>query len=127
MTREGIAKKKRKDMPVVKASNKGDSQRVFDIAMDPLRRAQALQSFEEDIFAITSRAPRDANLATWIRFHHLWFGCDVHALPLTVDKITRFLLCLKLVVISPFETIFTEQRITMLNMAIRGQINCKGR
>ena len=37
--RVGSVKRKRKDMPVVKTANKGDSQRVFDVAMDPIRRA----------------------------------------------------------------------------------------
>ena len=56
--------------------------------MENLRR-QAQQDLEDDFYAITTRAPREARLVTWQKFHVWWFGEDIPVLPLTVSKICR--------------------------------------
>ena len=81
--------RKRSDMPVVRAPNKGDPAKVRRIAMDRSLRMQAQQELEDDMYALTTRAPREARLATWQKFHVWWFGEDVPMLPLTVSKICR--------------------------------------
>ena len=81
--------RKRSDMPIVRAPNKGDSAKVRRIAMDGNLRRQAQQELEDDFYAITTRAPREARLVTWQKFHVWWFGEDIPVLPLTVSKICR--------------------------------------
>ena len=81
--------RKRSDMPIVRAPNKGDSAKVRRIAMDGNLRRQAQHELEEDFYAITTRAPREARLVTWQKFHVWWFGEDIPVLPLTVSKICR--------------------------------------
>ena len=49
--------RKRSDMPVVRAPNKGDPAKVRRIAMDRSLRMQAQQVLEDDMYALTTRAP----------------------------------------------------------------------
>ena len=35
---------------------------------------EALRSLADEMYAATSRRPREAQLATWIMFHVAWFG-----------------------------------------------------
>ena len=55
--------------------------------MDPDCRQSALRSLQNDMYAATSRGPRDAQYQTWRKFHCWWFGKDVPMLPLTEEKI----------------------------------------
>lgn len=74
---------KRSDMPVVRHLEKADAELVRAHAMDP----DTLRSLENDMYAATSRGPRDAQCQTWGKFHCWCFGKDVPVLPLTEEKI----------------------------------------
>ena len=76
-------------MPVVRTTNKADPSKVRRIAMDQNMRMAAQRDLEDDMYALTTRAPRHARLATWQKFHMWWFGEDEPVLPLTVLKISR--------------------------------------
>lgn len=82
-------RKKRADMPIVRKASKGDASKVRKIAIDPHLRAMAQCELEEDMYALTSKAPRDARLVTWQKFHCWWYGEAVPMLPLTTDKICK--------------------------------------
>eukprot|EP00435_Cladocopium_sp_Y103_P056907 s446_g19.t1 len=49
----------------------------------------ALNELFTDMYASSSRAPRDALLNTWNRFHLKWFGESVEVLPTTEDKLFK--------------------------------------
>ena len=82
-------RKKRSDMPVVRKASKGNANKARKIAMDPRLRTLAENELEEDMFALTSKAPREARLVTWQKFHQWWFGDNIPMLPLTTDKICK--------------------------------------
>ena len=55
----------------------------------PAQMRGALDELMQDVYAASSRAPRDALLNTWAKFHEKWFGSNVELLPLTEDKILK--------------------------------------
>eukprot|EP00435_Cladocopium_sp_Y103_P026632 s1576_g6.t1 len=55
----------------------------------PEQMRGALSNLIDDMYASSSRAPRDALLKTWTRFHHKWFGEQMAVLPITEDKLLK--------------------------------------
>ena len=82
-----LAKYKRKDMPVVRNVSKASASTVADVAMVPSLKRQALADLDRDMYASTSRAPRDALLQTWDKFHLMWYGPGVPSIPLDEAKL----------------------------------------
>ncbi len=76
-------------MSVVRKASKGDAAKVRKVAMDYKLRAASQREVEDDMYALTTKAPREARLATWHKFHCWWFGDGVPMLPLTTDKICK--------------------------------------
>lgn len=87
----GGAKRKRPDMPVVRKQDKANRTSVVDdfIAEGPAGRSKCLNDLMRDMYASSSRAPRDSQLNTWTAFHHLWFGEESQPWPLDEDKLVR--------------------------------------
>lgn len=86
-------RQKRLDMPVVR-KRKVVAMPDADAMGSHQGRSDALQSVMADMYAATSRKPREAQLTTWIKFHTAWFGASTGdpfngAFPLNEDKILR--------------------------------------
>ena len=95
--REGLdvggLRQRRLDMPIVR---KRRTVAIPDLhAMGSEEGTQeALRSLVDEMYAATSRRPREAQLATWIMFHAAWFGTRAEdpfkgAFPLDECKIMR--------------------------------------
>ena len=69
-------KRKRSDMPFLRRVDKGLAERAENAASSAEGKKASLENLIEDMYANTSRRPRDAQLSLWIRFHGLWFGPD---------------------------------------------------
>ena len=78
-------KKRRPDFPQMRSVEKGG---ICNVGQPELKR-QALDDLMNDMYAATSRAPRDALLRTWYKFHNVWFGDSEPVLPVTEDKILK--------------------------------------
>ena len=74
-------------MPVVRNVSKASASTVADVAMVPSLKRQALADLDRDMYASTSRAPRDALLQTWEKFHLMWYGPGVPSIPLDEAKL----------------------------------------
>lgn len=85
-----IVKRKRSDMPVIRSVDKGSILRAESGAINPETKQQSLNQLLDDMYAGTSKKPRDALLKTWVRLHESWFGCDGDPpFPLDEVKILR--------------------------------------
>ena len=95
--REGLdvggLRQRRLDMPIVR---KRRTVAIPDLhAMGSEEGTEeALRSLVDEMYAATSRRPREAQLATWIMFHAAWFGTRAEdpfkgAFPLDECKIMR--------------------------------------
>ena len=87
----GGLRQKRSDMPVVRKRRTVATPDFQAMGTDEGRR-NALNALMDEMYAETSRRPREAQLATWIRFHVAWYGCQAGdpfdgAFPLNQDKI----------------------------------------
>ena len=85
---------KRSDMPVVRSGMSRGNKTAMEAASSDDSKKEALCTLVNDMYAITSRKPRDALLQTWLRFHKAWFGPsrdqELHgAFPLTEEKLVR--------------------------------------
>lgn len=69
-------KRKRSDMPFLRRVDKGLAERAENAASSAEGKKASLENLIEDMYANTSRRPRDAQLSLWIRFHGFWFGPD---------------------------------------------------
>ena len=61
--------------------------------MDYKLRAAAQREVEDDMYALTTKAPREARLATWHKLHCWWFGDGVpscHSQPTKSAKCLHF-------------------------------------
>ena len=79
----------RKQAPPVYNKVRGSKQRAFEIARDPVARAQALAEYERD--ARSAGDTTKHNVTTWKEFHDAWWaylGMEVEVFPLTVASIT---------------------------------------
>ena len=89
----GGMRQRRLDMPLVRKRKTVAVPDLQAMATEQGRQ-DALRSLVDEMYAATSRRPREAQLATWIRFHAAWFG-DLPgdpfqgAFPLDQDKILR--------------------------------------
>ena len=88
---------RRPDMPVVRKRELGAMSLATEAARSVRSRQDALRDLERDMYARTSAGPREALLATWERFHKLWYGEEVPVLPLTEEKLLRVTSLFKLV------------------------------
>ena len=77
----------RRDTPVWNPSFRGSLDRALGAAISPSCRDQALADLERDVHAPSARGPQASYFRTWETLHYRWFGDDVPALPLTVEKI----------------------------------------
>eukprot|EP00435_Cladocopium_sp_Y103_P032334 s1069_g8.t1 len=73
---ENRSKRKRGDMPIVRRVDKGDLDRAFSASINAESRQSALDHLLSDMYAATSKKPRDALLKTWVKLHTAWFGED---------------------------------------------------
>ena len=80
---------RRSDMPVVRKRELGAMSLATEAARSVKSRQDALKDLERDMYARTSCGPREALLATWEKFHLLWYGSEVPALPLTEEKLYK--------------------------------------
>ena len=67
-------KRKRPDMPFLRKVDKGLAERAENAASSAEGKKASLENLIEDMYATTSKRPRDAQLSLWIRFHGFWFG-----------------------------------------------------
>ena len=80
---------KRRDMPVVRRPNEfglGNATKAHVLHAESETLHRAMGSLVDDMFASSSRAPRDALLNTWTSFHEKWFN-NSDIIPLTPEKI----------------------------------------
>ena len=80
---------KRRDMPVVRRPNEfglGNATKAHVLHAESETLHRAMGSLVDDMFASSSRAPRDAPLNTWTSFHEKWFN-NSGIIPLTPEKI----------------------------------------
>ena len=85
-----VVKKKRSDMPVVRKVDKGDLEKAVALCNSSQGKQQALDGLLSDMYAATSKKPRDALLKTWMRLHRSWFGdTGVEPFPLDEMKLVR--------------------------------------
>ena len=87
-------RRKRSDMPVIRSATSGCNRTAMGAASSEDSKKEALGALINDMYAITSRRPRDALLQTWLRFHKAWFGPKLDqeldgAFPLTEEKLVR--------------------------------------
>lgn len=68
------SKRKRGDMPVVRKVDKGDLDRAVRATCSSDTKQAALDHLLSDMYAATSKKPRDALLKTWVKLHVSWFG-----------------------------------------------------
>ena len=80
---------RRHDMPVVRKRELGASSLAVEAARSVRSRHQAVMDLERDMYAKTSSGPREALLATWEKFHCLWYGEDLPVIPLTEEKLVH--------------------------------------
>lgn len=80
-------KRRRQDFPLVRTRDPRPSNADVDLCPDQMR--SAWNDLCSDMYASSSRAPRDARLKTWIKFHQKWFGDEVGVLPITEDKLVK--------------------------------------
>ena len=81
---------KRKDMPIVRKVGKGDLDRAVSAASSCDNKQSALEKLVDDMYASTSKKPRDALLNTWVKLHTAWFGeTGEPPFPLDEAKIVR--------------------------------------
>ena len=81
-------KKRRQDFPVLRTGRSQPSHAdADDLCPDQMRGA--LKDLVDDMYASSSRAPRDALLRTWPKFHRQWYGPEVDVLPITEDKLLK--------------------------------------
>eukprot|EP00435_Cladocopium_sp_Y103_P050142 s2443_g15.t1 len=80
-------KRRRHDFPIVRNRDSKPSNADTDLAPHQLR--SALDELHADMYASSSRAPRDALLKTWTKFHQKWYGDEVSVLPITEDKLLK--------------------------------------
>ena len=80
---------RRQDMPIIRKREFGAISLAMEAARTVKSRQQALLELEKDMYARTSAGPREALLATWEKFHTLWYGDAVPVLPLTEDKLVH--------------------------------------
>eukprot|EP00435_Cladocopium_sp_Y103_P050888 s1251_g15.t1 len=57
--------------------------------LSPVEMRGALQELVNDMYASSSRAPRDALLKTWTKFHYKWFDQSTEVLPITEEKLLK--------------------------------------
>lgn len=57
--------------------------------MGPEQMRGALRELVGDMYASSSRGPRDALFRIWSKFHDKWFGPDVNVLPITKEKLLK--------------------------------------
>lgn len=85
---ENPPKRRRQDFPVLRTGRSQPSHVDAD-NLRPEEMRGALKDLHDDMYARSSRAPRDALLKTWSKFHCKWFGPEIEVLPITEDKILK--------------------------------------
>lgn len=83
---------RRPDMPLIRSDVgfKANHNRInYDFLEDPGRAEEAMADFQKDIYAATSRRPRDALLLTWTKFHRKWYGDQSDPVPVTEASLER--------------------------------------
>lgn len=84
------AKRKRRDMPVVRKVDKGDLDKAIQVCGSEGDKQAALEHLVSDMYAATSKKPRDALLNTWVKLHVTWFGREeAPVFPLDEVKLVR--------------------------------------
>ena len=86
---EAEHKRRRKDFPLLRSVEKGAASDAMSRCETPAQMKNALNELVRDMYAASSRAPRDALLNTWIKFHERWYGQETPVLPLTEEKALR--------------------------------------
>eukprot|EP00435_Cladocopium_sp_Y103_P047858 s2395_g14.t1 len=81
-----VLKRKRDDMPVVRKVDKGDLDRAVGTTSSTETKQAALDLLLSDMYAATSKKPRDALLKTWVKLHVAWFG-EEGCQPFPLDEI----------------------------------------
>ena len=90
--RRRVGTGRRPDMPLLRndiGSRACHSRIDDDFLDDPSRVEVAMADFRKDIYAATSRKPRDALLLTWSKFHRKWYGDLSDPVPLTEESLER--------------------------------------
>ena len=80
--------KRRHVFPLVRSGEAQPSHADGD-SLQPDQMRGTLKELVDDMYAISSRAPRDALLRTWSKFHHQWFGDGIQVLPVTEEKLLK--------------------------------------
>ena len=88
-TTQSCPKRRRQDFPLIRSIDKAAASNALRSCGTPSQLRGALDDLFEDMCAATSRAPRDALLRTWFKFHEQWFGKETEVLPLTEDKVLK--------------------------------------
>ena len=78
---------RRSDMPVIRKRDFGAMSLASEAARTSESKREALGELHRDMYARTSTGPREALLATWEKFHVMWYGREVPAFPLTENKL----------------------------------------
>lgn len=82
------AKKRRHDFPLLRTGEAQPSHADAE-SMPPDQMRGALKELVDDMYAVSSRAPREALLRTWCKFHQQWFGHGIPVLPVTEEKLLK--------------------------------------
>ena len=91
-TARRISSGRRPDMPLIRSDvgPRANHSRInYDFLENPSRVDEAMADFRRDIYAATSRRPRDALLMTWSKFHRKWYGDQSDPVPLTEESLER--------------------------------------
>lgn len=87
---EADPRRKRLDMPIVRKVDKGDLDKAVRASSTVESKRAALDHLLSDMYAATSKKPRDALLKTWVKLHTAWFGDDGQPpFPLTEISLVR--------------------------------------
>ena len=77
-------------MLIVRKVDKGDLDKAVRSSSTVESKQAALDHLLSDIYAATSKKPRDALLRTWVKLHTAWFGDEGQSpLPLTEVSMVR--------------------------------------
>lgn len=83
-------KRKMSDMPAVRRIDRASMAIVHEgVAKGHQTKQDILNELVTDMHAASSRAPRESQLATWTRYHKMWFGDESEPWPLDEQKIIR--------------------------------------
>ena len=77
----------RKDTPSLRTTSRGSRVAASGAVATQVSRETGLADLHNDMNAQSALGSRASLLSSWVRFHQLWFGPEMHPFPLTTFKI----------------------------------------